>query len=362
MPVPVPSLQQFSVGPGLSAYMAGSQARVQREERERLEQERQVQRYGAAAALAENEEQWGRWWEAASQSGLFSPEELESVRNFETGRNIILGQAGPDVAFQAANLDLNREQFALQRQAFAAEQARANRPGPRDMREDQNGVLRYVDTGEPVFPGVETAPNIEDIPGLEGDLRTEFDRLTSEFRVVDNSYQRVQSVAADPSAAGDLALIFSFMKMLDPNSVVRETEFANAQNAAGVPDIVRNVWNRLMSGERLAPEQRADFLSQAANLYGAVRQGYDQTAEYYRGLAENYQVNPGNVVMDRPDPTQPAPPPPPLVPPAPGGGGLTGTQFDQRFAPQSGPAVGDTATNTQTGQRVRWNGTAWEPI
>jgi hypothetical protein len=29
-----------------------------------------------------------------------------------------------------------------------------------------------------------------------------------------------------------MAMIFAFMKMLDPSSVVRETEFANAQNAA----------------------------------------------------------------------------------------------------------------------------------
>jgi len=39
--------------------------------------------------------------------------------------------------------------------------------------------------------------------------------------------------------------------MLDPGSVVRESEFATAQNAAGVPDQVRNMYNKVLSGTRL---------------------------------------------------------------------------------------------------------------
>ena len=38
-----------------------------------------------------------------------------------------------------------------------------------------------------------------------------------------------------PDAAGDMALIFSYMKMLDPNSTVREGEYATAQDAGSIP-------------------------------------------------------------------------------------------------------------------------------
>ena len=50
------------------------------------------------------------------------------------------------------------------------------------------------------------------------------------------------------------------MKMLDPTSVVREGEFATAQNATGVPERIRNSFNKAMSGERLGQKQRTKFI------------------------------------------------------------------------------------------------------
>ena len=57
------------------------------------------------------------------------------------------------------------------------------------------------------------------------------------------------------------------MKMLDPGSVVREGEFANAQNSAGVPDRIRSRYNNVLSGERLAENTRQDFIQTAQGLY-----------------------------------------------------------------------------------------------
>ncbi|WP_204128690.1 hypothetical protein, partial [Pseudomonas ogarae] len=78
-----------------------------------------------------------------------------------------------------------------------------------------------------------------------------------------NSYGQIAQAAKTPSAQNDLALIFSYMRMLDPASVVREGEFATAQNAAGVPDQIRNAYNKAVNGERLNPEQRTGFVSSA---------------------------------------------------------------------------------------------------
>lgn len=67
-------------------------------------------------------------------------------------------------------------------------------------------------------------------------MRKEVSDRIKEPRQVMTMYQKVQGAAERPSAANDLAMIFAYMKMLDPGSVVREQEFANAQNAAGIPD------------------------------------------------------------------------------------------------------------------------------
>lgn len=126
----------------------------------------------------------------------------------------------------------------------------------------------------------------------EQSLRKEVSQLLKQDQSILSMYRNVQSAAAQPSAAGDLSMIFAFMKMLDPGSVVREQEFANAQNAAGVPDQVRNAYNRAMSGQRLNPSQRGDFLRQARDLAGNAERGITATTRQYQDIAREYGYDP----------------------------------------------------------------------
>lgn len=132
-------------------------------------------------------------------------------------------------------------------------------------------------------------------------------RLRSQYEanpVVKNAYtianamENVRAAATTPDAAGDLSLIFAYMKMLDPNSVVRETEFANAQNAAGIPDQVRNLWNRALSGERLNPNQRTQFLQRATQLGESSRKQLMQQNARYSAVAKAQGVDPEMVIYD----------------------------------------------------------------
>jgi len=100
-------------------------------------------------------------------------------------------------------------------------------------------------------------------------FRKEFTSLPriKSFAGVTEAYSRIVASAKDPSAAGDLSLIFNFMKVLDPGSTVREGEFATAQNAGGVDARVRSLFNSVVDGTRLDVGQRADFLDRANRLY-----------------------------------------------------------------------------------------------
>ncbi|NBR91439.1 MAG: hypothetical protein EBS68_16330, partial [Rhodobacteraceae bacterium] len=123
--------------------------------------------------------------------------------------------------------------------------------------------------------------------GLIGDYRKEFlgNPEVKDFRNVANATRQIITLSqGQGTAMGDLGLIFSYMKALDPGSVVREGEQATAQNAAGVPEQIRNAYNRLASGQRLSPEQRADMTNTALNIYGARSQSYNTFANTYRGL------------------------------------------------------------------------------
>ena len=126
-------------------------------------------------------------------------------------------------------------------------------------------------------------------------LRTEFLGLpeVKDFRNVLNSTQQIMSLAkGEGSAMGDLAAIFSYMKTLDPGSTVREGEAASAQNAAGIPERVRNYYNNLISGERLSPEQRAEMANTAITLYNSRAGNYNALAGTYSGLLQAEGADP----------------------------------------------------------------------
>lgn len=142
----------------------------------------------------------------------------------------------------------------------------------------------------------------EDIKGTDR-LRGEFERApeVKAYRDSAISLEKMEHAAGDPSAAGDLALIFSYMKVLDPGSTVREGEFATAQNAAGVDGRIQSQYNKIISGERLNPGQRSDFLRRARELHQAHRKAYDSAAQQYARLARERGANPRNVVRDAQD-------------------------------------------------------------
>lgn len=81
-----------------------------------------------------------------------------------------------------------------------------------------------------------------------------------------NRIEAQRKTGAD-SPAAHIGLIFNFMKMQDPGSTVREGEQAMASNAAGVDERVRNLYNSVVKGGRLSPEQVTDFVNTAASVY-----------------------------------------------------------------------------------------------
>lgn len=130
------------------------------------------------------------------------------------------------------------------------------------------------------------------------ELRKEFRQNNKDYYTFGDAYSRMKKVAENPSAAGDISMIFSYMKMLDPNSTVREGEYATAQNAAGIPTRVMNLYNQTLQGTRLSDLQRNDFLNQAGNLFAAQKARFDRESDYYRDIANRSGIDPQDVIYD----------------------------------------------------------------
>ncbi len=133
---------------------------------------------------------------------------------------------------------------------------------------------------------------------VEEGLRKEVFATNKDYAVIRDYANKIEEIAKAPSAASDMAMIFSFMKILDPGSVVRETEYANAENARGVPETVRNMWNKVIAGQRLTNDQRKDFLTQAQTIAKAQKSQYTQSMKQYRGIANRLNLDERNVIVD----------------------------------------------------------------
>jgi hypothetical protein len=116
------------------------------------------------------------------------------------------------------------------------------------------------------------------------------------FVTVSEAFNKVKNAAKSKTAAGDMSLIFGYMKMLDPGSTVREGEFATAQNAAGIPDRVLNLYNKAIDGEFLSDRQRGQFVNEAGGVFNAQKSLKDQVDSEYTIMAGQYGADPKMVV------------------------------------------------------------------
>lgn len=135
-------------------------------------------------------------------------------------------------------------------------------------------------------------PTASDQAKGEMSMRKELEDRTKQSRIVLDMFRKVDTASRNASAPNDLALIFAYMKMLDPGSVVREQEFANAQNAAGVPDRIKNVYNKALKGERLNAAQRLEFLSSARQIATIAQDSLTSETRNYQGIADQYGYDP----------------------------------------------------------------------
>jgi hypothetical protein len=156
---------------------------------------------------------------------------------------------------------------------------------------------------EPAPGGRQAAPGMTQIiPGTsfknDEQLRKEFTQNMDPFVKLAQAFEKVQVAALNPSGAGDISLIYGYMKILDPNSTVMQGEQATAQNAGSVPESIRAKYNSIIGGEKLDPNVRADFLNQARLIVESQRTMANDVRDRYSELARAYGLKPEQIVFD----------------------------------------------------------------
>jgi hypothetical protein len=152
--------------------------------------------------------------------------------------------------------------------------------------------------------GVDPAKNFEQ----EEKLRKEYTARTKTFGEVSTILSNLEASANAKNGPGDIALITGFMKMLDPGSVVRETEFATARDTGGLYQKLLNNSQKLQSGQLFAldSKQRQEYVTLAKQYHDAAQKKAGEDKKALGVVVKNYKLNPDNVFGPEPTAAPPA--------------------------------------------------------
>ena len=127
-------------------------------------------------------------------------------------------------------------------------------------------------------------------------LRKEFTQQSKDigFQSAQKSWNNVQN--ADKSAAGDLTVIYSYIKALDPDSVVREGEINLTKAAESVPSNIIRAYERAKQGRIISPQLRQKMSHELGLIYNERADKQTQLNAFYSGLATDMQTDPQKVI------------------------------------------------------------------
>lgn len=265
----------------------------------------------AEAARNSGDEQIAKFYDVLAQNALENPHATKLTIGILTshmpgGKDVMeaVGKRGEEVRKQEIHpLELKKQEGELKQQAeqLGLTKAQTNEALVRAKNLSTEGKKLALEFESMKAGGSNVPP--EKRFDFEQKLRKEYNDQTGDFQTVRSSYQRI--LQSENTPAGDIALIFNYMKMLDPGSVVREGEFATAANAGGIPTKIQNMYNKAMSGERLTPEQRVMFSNQAKSLYSGAQTREKEVRKGIDRVVKNYGLNESNIFYEEGEATTP---------------------------------------------------------
>lgn len=282
-------------------------------------QYKQVQALDKSALETQEKQSTIRRNEAAAAKAEFD-KTMESISRISSVLNTAKDQASYAIAreqlartFGPKMLDNMPEQYdpAFIQAQIAQGQTLAQSLADQRAREGQKITIRGQDIAD--TRGRENAAALRDqaqatrdAAKLQRDRDTEM-KLADDYRTQSKNFKEVADAygqisktldKATTSPAATLAAATKFMKLLDPGSVVRESELGMALAASGVFDRAFNYYNTLAKGKVLTPQQAADFKNITSQIYQAAQQSQQMIDADFARKAQTYGLRPEMVTQD----------------------------------------------------------------
>lgn len=158
------------------------------------------------------------------------------------------------------------------------------------------------DLQEKIAAGKATALEKKALRDLEVKMSEKWDAdpFTRDTRTVTDAYNKLSKVNPDKfDPIRDISVVFDFMKTLDPNSVVRESEQGLVMGARSIQDLMDNLVEVKTGKRKLTSEQIRNIQQFAANNYTRRQESQkSQIDAKFIKRAEKYGLDPAMIVGD----------------------------------------------------------------
>lgn len=139
----------------------------------------------------------------------------------------------------------------------------------------------------------------------EQGLRKEFEALpeVKKYKQALPSYKGIEDAVKRNTTQSDINIVYGIAKLYDPDSVVREGEYATVANSPNIPERIKGYAQYLAGGGRLTAEVKTQILAEAKSRMASYENEFVNARKGYENIATRTGVDPTRVF---PTPHSPA--------------------------------------------------------
>jgi hypothetical protein len=137
-------------------------------------------------------------------------------------------------------------------------------------------------------------------------IRKEFEGLPEvrNYKQALPSYRGIEDAVKRNTPMSDINIVYGIAKLYDPNSVVREGEYATVANAPGIPERVKGWVQYVAGGGKLTDEVKKQILTEAQSRMSTFDKEYGAARDRYSDIAKRSSADPSLVVPQDYQPLQ----------------------------------------------------------
>jgi len=128
-------------------------------------------------------------------------------------------------------------------------------------------------------------------------LRKEFETLpeVKSYKQAFPSYSGILDASKRSTPMADINMVYGLAKLYDPNSVVREGEYATVANSPNIPERVKGWAQYLSGGGKLTEQVKRQIVAEAQGRIRSYEAEAAKARDSFSGIVKRNGLNPDNV-------------------------------------------------------------------